>query len=1737
MWIKYILLFSFLTFSACEDDDAFLFDKFPAGFKWGVGSSAYKVEGGVIDEGKGLSIWDVYAQKPGNIYKDQTPDVAADSYNKYDEDVRLIKNLGVRIYKFSISWSRVLPTGSGSVNQQGLDYYKNLIQELKSNNIEPMVVLYDNDLPLELEKHGGWLNLQTINAFITYAQICFSNFGNDVKSWITINEPLQTAVFGYGYGSTPPGVYGPGSNPYTVVHNMIKAHAQVYDLYRRLFSNQTGEIGISVTSHWIQPKYPELEVDKNSQERSLQFMIGAYLDPLLSGSGDYPDVVKQLISGKSTGTSRLPLFTDAELVRNKGSLDFIGVNYYSTLVETHKILNCNPPHVKCDSNSVKTGESSMDGNGLRRLLKWIKRRYNNTKVYITEDGYSDKNKTFDDRNRQEYVKDHLNSVLKAVIKDDCNVKGFIYKALIDGFEGKDGYSTKTGLYQVDFQDSDRKRSPRSSARLFKQLVEDNGFKMGYPGKAGLSTGQVPYEDPLDIYFDKFPDDFDWGVGTAAYAVEGAWNTDGKGPSIWDTATHSPDYTENGDISADQYQHYKEDVQLIKKLGVSTYSFSISWSRILPKGELASYNVKGMTYYKNLVDELKKNNIEPMVTLYYRDMPQVLEDQGGWLNSSTIEYYKIYADKCFEELGSKVKMWLTFNSPQGFIYHGYGDGVQAPHKKDLGNSVYIVAKNVLLAHAHVHKLYQNTYKSQQNGTVGIAPNFLWIEPKTKSQEDVDAADRWMQSFIGMFLEPIYGSGNYPEVLIRQLNTKSRDQGLTASRLIPLSQDEQNLIRGSSDFLGMSFFTTMYGKHHQYDKTLPPNVKQDQDVELSYDLSSLGARNSSEGNMAYRTTPLSLRKMLNWVKYNYNNTPVYITESGYYDNNGSLVDEHRIHYHRLYTNNVLKAIKLDGCDVKGYVVKSLLDGFEWEFGYRTKYGLYSVDFNDTDRKRTARASAHWYSILTKENAFNKGFTQKGGWGVAPQYIDQFYYDKFPDDFVFSSATSSAQIEGAWNEDGKGVGIWDTFSQAGHCKENATANIACDSYHKYKEDVQMLKKLGVKSYRFSISWPRIMSDGTPATTNDKGIEYYNNVIDELLENGIKPVVTIYHWDLPQALQDHGGWLNDSIIEHFRKYSAVLFEKFGDRVDMWITLNEPWVFTVIGYGTGDHAPGFKELGRNPYITAHNAIRAHAEAYHQYHDVYNGTGRIGITLNIDWTEPVDRYNMLDVEAADNSVQTFLGWFAHPIYVNGDYPQVMKDIVSRNSKGQNLPKSRLPEFTAEEKERINGTSDFFGMNSYTSGIARAEDPIEAAKQKPNYFGDRGAIIYADPDWKPSGSSWLHVVPWGIRRILNWVRNNYGVRDILITENGVSDNNSTLDDFSRIYFFTNYINEVLKAVKLDGVQVIGYTAWSLMDNFEWAEGYTEYFGLYSVNFDDPNRPRTPKRSAQLIHQIIQDNGFIKGSKTDPARPNDIPYENKLYAGDFPSMFSWGAGTTAYNVEGGWEAGGKGASTLDTFYHKTPKEANGDVAANSYGNYMDDIMALKEIGASHYFLSISWSRIMPMGSKDNINQPGIDYYNKVLKSLHEHNIKPMVTLFAWDLPDVIETQYGGWLNASTIDLFEEYARVCFKMFGYRVKHWMTFDEPGRSAYFAYELGKLPPGKMENTVEMYRAVHNIIKAHARVYHMYHKEFRRLQKGHVGIKLRREWFLPKDFRNPADNDALWRFFEFEYGWVGDPIIKTGDY
>jgi beta-glucosidase len=440
-------------------------------------------------------------------------------------------------------------------------------------------------------------------------------------------------------------------------------------------------------------------------------------------------------------------------------------------------------------------------------------------------------------------------------------------------------------------------------------------------------------------------------------------------------------------------------------------------------------------------------------------------------------------------------------------------------------------------------------------------------------------------------------------------------------------------------------------------------------------------------------------------------------------------------------------------------------------------------------------------------------------------------FPQGFLWGAATSAYQIEGAPLEDGAGPSIWHRFSHtAGRVANNETGDVACDHYHRYAEDVALMRDLGMKAYRFSISWSRILPRGT-GKINEGGVDFYRRLVDTLLENDIQPLATLYHWDLPAALDDRGGWLSRDVAGWFAEYAQVMFNALDDRVTMWSTLNEPWVVSDGGYLNGTLAPGHRNRFEAP-IVSHNLLRAHAAALQAYRAV--GKNQIGIVVNLE--PKYTASGSPEDEAATRRGDAYMNrQYLDPLFF-GEYPPEMEEMFG----------DAWPHFPDSDFALMRQPVDFIGVNYYTRGLMQADStiPIERGVRVRN-----PRATYTDVGWE--------VFPQGLTDILLWVTERYGKPPIYITENGAAfydpptANDGRVEDPLRSDYLNRHLHAVLDAIE-QGADVRGYMVWSLLDNYEWSFGYSKRFGI--VHVDYATLARTPKASAHFYSSVIRDNGL-------------------------------------------------------------------------------------------------------------------------------------------------------------------------------------------------------------------------------------------------------------------------------------------
>lgn len=442
------------------------------------------------------------------------------------------------------------------------------------------------------------------------------------------------------------------------------------------------------------------------------------------------------------------------------------------------------------------------------------------------------------------------------------------------------------------------------------------------------------------------------------------------------------------------------------------------------------------------------------------------------------------------------------------------------------------------------------------------------------------------------------------------------------------------------------------------------------------------------------------------------------------------------------------------------------------------------------------------------------------------------RFPQGFVWGSATASYQIEGAAREDGRGESIWDRYCAVpGNVLGGDTGDVACDHYHRYKEDVALMKRMGLKAYRFSVAWPRVLPQGRGAV-NEKGLQFYSDLVDELLAAGIEPYVTLYHWDLPQALQDLGGWANPEMPQYFLAYSKVVFDRLGDRVKHWITLNEPYCAAFLGNSEGRQAPGLHDFSTAVRVAYHLYV-GHGLVVRHFRES-GRAGEIGITLNLMGRLPYSG-SEADKAAARRADGYLNRWFADPI-LKGSYPADM--VALYREKGV-----VLPEFRPEDLALMSQKLDFVGLNYYNDFYVKADEskwPLGFVLENPK------DLPVTDRDWP--------VTERGFTDMLLRMKNEYGVENIYVTENGASYHDvvtldGTVDDGPRRDYLRRHILAMHDAIG-QGAPVRGYFLWSLYDNFEWGFGYSSRFGIVFVDF--ATQRRTVKESGHWYSRVIAAN---------------------------------------------------------------------------------------------------------------------------------------------------------------------------------------------------------------------------------------------------------------------------------------------
>ncbi|XP_072252534.1 beta-klotho [Leuresthes tenuis] len=925
------------------NDQSFLHDTFPSGFLWGSGTSAFQTEGAWNQDGKGASVWDHFTHSSisSNLTR-ETANVASDSYNLWKEDIEALEYLGVRSYSFSLSWPRIFPDGiaTGEPNAAAVEHYSCLIKSLLEKKIEPIVTLYHSDLPHVLqEQYGGWKNDTLVGHFEEYASFCFRTFGSHVRFWLTMHNPYLVAVQGYGTGVHAPGQKLGLSGSLAVAHNLILAHAKAWQTYNTHFrTSQKGKVSIVLGSHWVEPQRGQATAANDALcQQSIEAVLGWFANPIFA-EGDYP------LSLKMKHGDLMPTFTPEEKLWVQKTADFFALSF-------------GPNNLRLGRNLAHYGQTITPD--LRRLLSWIKLEYGNPSVLVAEGGwFSEANVGREDTVAIYLMKSFINQVLQAIKLDGVKVFGYSAWSLVDGFEWNYGYSIRRGLFYIDFNQPNRTRIPKTTAQYYKHVVSDNGF---------------PSVETSIEFKGQFPCKFHWGIADSTLHV----HFYPFSPQFTDPHLYSWNLTGDGSLhpvlgvklqtrpaQCTDYLAIRGHLRLFASTGASHYRFALNWSLILPQGNRSRVNTEALRYYRCVLTELKKLDLEAVVIMYYPThktpnlgLPVPLHASGGWLKYSTVKAFQEYAALCYEELGAWVRYWITINEPNRLI-DVYSNGMEK----------HQAAHNLLLAHAKAWRLYEREYYSQQQALVSLALHADWAKPANPFLESHSvAAERFLLFELGRFLDPLLGTryedkqskGDYPHEMKAYLEERTRVMGLSGSPLPSFTEDEREELRGALSFIALNHFTTRLVSPYPHTQA---SIQEKPSPD--HDCFTLSDPTWPSSGLGQALVPWGLRKMLRWVSRRYGRAlPVIVTGSGI-DDQAPVQDKLRQHYIRSYMQEALKAYHLDAVNLQGFYVWKLQDR------HIPQYGLFS----STQHQSQAKASITVYREIITHSGFPNNYTMK-------------------------------------------------------------------------------------------------------------------------------------------------------------------------------------------------------------------------------------------------------------------------------------------------------------------------------------------------------------------------------------------------------------------------------------------------------------------------------------------------------------------------------------------------------------------------------------------------------------------------------------------------------------------------------------------------------------------------------------------------------------------------------------------
>ncbi|XP_076844489.1 beta-klotho [Brachyhypopomus gauderio] len=921
---------------------------------------------------------------------------------------------------------------------------------------------------------------------------------------------------------------------------------------------------------------------------------------------------------------------------------------------------------------------------------------------------------------------------------------------------------------------------------------------------GRSLWQQP-PNKHDFLSATFPTGFLWGVGTSAFSTEGSWDQDGKGPSIWDHFSHQlqKGHPRTGssvgmvmdDMASDSYALWEKDLEAIQYLGVKFYAFSLSWPRLFPDGNATGRpNHAAVEHYSRLIGRLRGMGVEPVVTLFHWDLPQRLQEQlDGWTNPAMVQIFTDYAQFCFRTFGQEVRYWMTMHNPLLIAALGYGTGAHAPGEPRNPAVPFIVAHNLIRAHARTWHVYNDEYRPHQRGLISITLGSHWVEPfkRQATPANVELCQKSMEAVIGWFAEPIHGSGDYPRSL------QATHQGL-----IPKFTPEEKLwVHGTADFFSLSF---------------GPDTVQAMRGQVRF------------GQMGV----LDLRKVLGWVQQEYGDPQVLVAESGWFSNASvGVEDTITIYVMKKLINQVLQAMVVENVKVFGYTAWSLVDGIEWTSGYTIRRGLFYIDFDLPQRVRIPKTSAQYYRQIVKDNGFTNNET------------DQNIRGHFPCDFHFGVADFIQQVQHQptspqftdphvyrWNFSGDGA----LHPVAGVTLQTRASQ--CTDFLAIQRHMHLLEVTGSSHYRFALDWAQLLPQGDASSADEEVVRFYRCMLTELRKRGIQAAATLYHpsftsptLGLPTPLHAQDGWMNTSIVEAFAHYSTFCYREFGALVSVWITINEPNRLTEVYSGSGR-------------AVERHLLLAHARAWKVYHTHFRQQGgQVSFAVHADWVEPANPFLKSHASTVQHFLLFELGRFLDPF---------LRDLACPDKNRQNTCYEyletgplHLPYFSEEERRELRGALDFIALNHFTTRLVYPRRPdVRQGPQAPAH--EHGCSFMADPTW-PASNKGQTLTPWGLRRVLVWVKNRYGdTRSIVVTATGIDDQ-AAHDDQLRQTYIRSYLQEALKARELDGIDLRGFYVWKLQDR------HAPEFGFFTSSH---HRARA-KLSVSVYRDLVLHRGFL------------------------------------------------------------------------------------------------------------------------------------------------------------------------------------------------------------------------------------------------------------------------------------------